>query len=381
MLKYFLENIFETKLIISDFHNNMKLRINNKNFRKFIIAIEILVVSIAILIIINNNIKNNKATTYYEYNFKKDVKIVIPELDPNDILDFEGFNNEKGSDVQIVPNIVHYLYLQETYVKFYAMINIFSLYLNSKPDLIYIHCDNCSLYGKYWNVIKSHESLFKIIRLHQIPYRETIFGIRYGWINHHRSDIWRLLVLMHYGGIYLDNDVFVIKSLKKYLNYEMTLSWDSDDRGIGSQVMIAHRNARFLRTFYDSFRYEINKKYYLIATVIMYYCMYRYNYTPTAWYWNGGYMPAKIMLKYNQKYLVHIVVKKLGTHDLIPELYKKYWPGWRKLETIHLLINWAKPHLKETFNIDDFNETNIVSFPNTYGFMARDIIQRGQLKF
>ena len=41
------------------------------------------------------------------------------------------------------------------------------------------------------------------------------------WINHHRSDIWRLQLLMNYGGIFLDNDVYVIKNLNEFLNYEM----------------------------------------------------------------------------------------------------------------------------------------------------------------
>ncbi len=31
---------------------------------------------------------------------------------------------------------------------------------------------------------------------------------------------------MNYGGIFLDNDVYVVKSLKQYLNYEIVVSWD-----------------------------------------------------------------------------------------------------------------------------------------------------------
>lgn len=68
----------------------------------------------------------------------------------------------------------------------------------------------------------------------------------------------RILLLMNYGGIYLDNDMFVVKSLDKYRVYEMTVS-KTADRGkevIGNQVMIAHRNARFLRAYYDSYRFR-----------------------------------------------------------------------------------------------------------------------------
>jgi mannosyltransferase OCH1-like enzyme len=68
----------------------------------------------------------------------------------------------------------------------------------------------------------------------------------------------RILLLSHYGGIYLDNDVYVVNSLENYRKFEMTLSWDSDNDGIGSQVLIAHKNARFLKTYFDSYRYELS---------------------------------------------------------------------------------------------------------------------------
>jgi mannosyltransferase OCH1-like enzyme len=59
---------------------------------------------------------------------------------------------------------------------------------------------------------------------------------------------------MNYGGIYLDDDVFVVKSLDKYRKFEMTVSWDEPDRGIGVQTLIAHKNARLLKAHFDRFR-------------------------------------------------------------------------------------------------------------------------------
>lgn len=61
---------------------------------------------------------------------------------------------------------------------------------------------------------------------------------------------------MHYGGIYLDKDVFVVQSLKKYFHYEIVISWDKpfNQRPIGSQILIANRDARLLKAIYDQFR-------------------------------------------------------------------------------------------------------------------------------
>lgn len=60
---------------------------------------------------------------------------------------------------------------------------------------------------------------------------------------------------MNYGGIYLDNDVYLVNSFDKYRVYEMTVSWDNEKEAIGNQVFIANRNARFLRAYFDTYRY------------------------------------------------------------------------------------------------------------------------------
>jgi hypothetical protein len=99
----------------------------------------------------------------------------------DDYLDFEAFDNVNGVNKSIVPNIVHLIYLNETKIKFYQMICIFSIYFNHKPELIYFHCDDCSFHGKYWEQIKSNKGLWSIIKIHKIPYNEKIFGTNYSW--------------------------------------------------------------------------------------------------------------------------------------------------------------------------------------------------------
>jgi hypothetical protein len=107
--------------------------------------------------------------------------IIFKYLD-EDTLDFEGFDNKKGSSRLIVPNIVHLVYLKQPKIKFYQMISIFSIFLNQKPDRIYIHCDDCSFYGTYWKKINEVKSLVKVLKLHKVPSTDKIFGITNGWI-------------------------------------------------------------------------------------------------------------------------------------------------------------------------------------------------------
>jgi hypothetical protein len=41
--------------------------------------------------------------------------------------------------------------------------------------------------------------------------------------------------MMKYGGIYLDNDIFVVHNLHKYRKYELAIGWPTDEP-MGTQV-------------------------------------------------------------------------------------------------------------------------------------------------
>ena len=71
--------------------------------------------------------------------------------------------------------------------------------------------------------------------------------------------IGRLLVLKKYGGIYLDNDIYVINKLDRYRRFEFVLGWP-DGEWIGNMLLMGHKDARFITQFidtYKNFRYDI----------------------------------------------------------------------------------------------------------------------------
>jgi hypothetical protein len=108
------------------------------------------------------------------------------ELDnlDNDIIDFEGFNNQINYNKTIVPNIIHLIYLNQPFISYYQIVNIYSMFLNHKPDFIYMHCDNCDFHGKYWNEINKLERLRKTIRVHKIRFSYRIFKKSIVFIEH-----------------------------------------------------------------------------------------------------------------------------------------------------------------------------------------------------
>ena len=90
---------------------------------------------------------------------------------------------------------------------------------------------------------------------------------------------------------------------------------------------------------------------------------------------NKGMVPAKILLR--DRYLAHAVRYTLGTHMLVQQLYHSYWPEWRSLDTIHLLMG-HRSYLDKDSPIKEFNEDNIKTYDRTYGEMCRTILERIQ---
>ena len=168
---------------------------------------------------------------------------------------FHGFNNQSGSSEFIVPNIVHYIRFNETIFSFVEYICIRSTFINHNPDFIYFHTDVANFSGKYWDQMVNESELYAKIRIIPAELPADIFGqkLRGKFRLFHSSDILRIRLLMRHGGIYLDNDVFVVKNLDHYRTYEMVIAWDYNEL-MGSQVLIAHKDARFLTFWLNCYR-------------------------------------------------------------------------------------------------------------------------------
>ena len=121
--------------------------------------------------------KSNETRAYNEHTHRNRIQ---------EFIDFEGFDNQNGTSHPIIPNIVHYLFLDKPTIEFYHMVNIFSLFFNHRPEKIYFHCDDCSFTGKFFEALKSNKELWSLIDIHHIPPKKTIFGQEYGYGNFHR---------------------------------------------------------------------------------------------------------------------------------------------------------------------------------------------------
>ena len=117
-----------------------------------------------------------------------------------------------------------------------------------KPDLINFYY-TYEPSGPWWELTRPLLSLVPI----EPP--TSIFG---NPLVHpaHRADIVRLEKLIEHGGVYLDCDVFVERSFDELLGHQCVLGQqDQGERtGLCNGVILAEKNARFLRRWHETYR-------------------------------------------------------------------------------------------------------------------------------
>ncbi|XP_076316303.1 uncharacterized protein LOC143228818 [Tachypleus tridentatus] len=260
-----------------------------------------------------------------------------------EIVDFAGADNETGFSTFIIPNVVHFVRLENHQMNFVDVVTLKAAFLHQSPEKIVIHCDCHTLRGKYWEMVKDLPGL----EVKFIDKPTHVFGQKLSSVRH-ASDIARLKILMSEGGIFLENDVYIVKPLDSFLKFEMVIGWPPD-KHLGTQMILAHKNARFLKLWYQSYKY----------------------YKPDRLYYNAGELPTEMILE-RQPNLVHRVPYEFGLRNLSYFLYGVHRTDWKNFHVIHLSSN--KAHLVSNVHLEEFDEENIKIYNRTFGDMARLVL-------
>ncbi|CAN8012182.1 unnamed protein product, partial [Ixodes pacificus] len=261
---------------------------------------------------------------------------------------FYGASNVTGFHKPVVPNVVHFIRLNQTEISFWDAVCIRSVYLNQNPTGILVHCSPCELKGRYASWIADIPTL----QLVPIEAPESVFGLEFGCVQH-VSDVLRIRVLMEHGGIYLDNDVFVVRSMNLFRHYEMSLGWPRGAH-IGNQILIAHPKARFLPLYHELYR--------------------RYN--KSSWYWNAGNLPTLDILR-PHGHLVHRSYRRLAVGMYLFDLLyvPGTWPQWRKeAVAVHLFVHHRGGNSGDPLNGVPIDENNVLRYDTAAGQMARSVL-------
>ncbi|XP_046461086.1 uncharacterized protein LOC124207589 [Daphnia pulex] len=270
---------------------------------------------------------------------------------------FDNFDNVTGAEHFIVPNIIHFIRFQTFELNFVDYMVLLAAMRNHKPDQFFFHTDveDVQFTGKYWGLVKQDEDLWSRIKVFFLEAPAEIFGqkLNEGWRFYHGSDIGRIHVLMKYGGIYVDNDAYVIRSLDKYRKFEFVINWD-ENQFMGTQVIIAHKDARFLPLWLDSYR----------------------DYRSDKWYYNAGERPTTEIL-HRKPELIHRVKGDFGAAvNVSMQIYYNPKFDWRSYDALHLLTS-HRYYLDLHFNKTPvFDENNIREYEYPIGDMAREVLDK-----
>ncbi|XP_024085691.1 uncharacterized protein At4g19900-like [Cimex lectularius] len=273
--------------------------------------------------------------------------------------DFEGFDNETGTKngCYIVPNYVHFIRFDQATFSFVDLVCVLAALKNQRPEKIFFHTNVPAFRGKYWEYLLGQKRFKDVLQLQFMEVPKHVFGQRFadGWVKFHAGDIARLKVLMKYGGIFLDNDSFIVKSLNEFRKFEMTLGW-AKNGNLSNQVILANKNARFLREWLNSYKGAYNKK---------------------SWFYNAGIRPTQEILMKRPE-LIHREKKYLAEfYGIVENLYLLRNEKWKNHYAIHLLIRhqyMLKRNIsaKATYPVV-FDENNIKNYPISFRDMVASV--------
>ncbi|XP_014244395.1 uncharacterized protein LOC106663820 [Cimex lectularius] len=119
------------------------------------------------------------------------------------------------------------------------------------------------------------------------------------------------------------------------------------------QVVVAHKDARFLKLWLES---------------------YRDSYKPTLWYYNAGELPTRILEK--RPFLVHKEPKLFGVYGVVRKIFETPFTEWRTYYAFHLMARHQflfKNITKEATYPVKFNESNIHKYPIAFRDMVYDV--------
>ncbi|XP_060082164.1 uncharacterized protein LOC132561474 [Ylistrum balloti] len=157
-----------------------------------------------------------------------------------------------------VPNIAHYVWFGIKNMTFYQLVSFISVHRFQNPCMILVHGDVIPA-GPYWKYLIRRVPT--IIHVHMTPPHRVRNGKVLGSMTH-KSNIARLMVLKEYGGVYLDLDTILLRSLVPLMNYPVTMSLEYESN-LWNGLIVAERDPVFIRQwitlFHDLYYFDPNK--------------------------------------------------------------------------------------------------------------------------
>uniref|UniRef100_A0A1B6ECW8 Nucleotide-diphospho-sugar transferase domain-containing protein n=1 Tax=Clastoptera arizonana TaxID=38151 RepID=A0A1B6ECW8_9HEMI len=193
-----------------------------------------------------------------------------------DTLDLDVAAVETSVDEYLVPNYVHFYRFGLSANNVYAVdiLCILAAFKNQKPERIFIHSDNVNDTIKSFSDYKYGRKLLTVpgladtLHFLHYPQPKYIFGIPFStkYREWHISDIAKLRILRKYGGVFLNNDVYLFKNINELRKNELSLASgttlalgnelplaSSTTLALDNALLVAHKDSTLLRGWIKSY--------------------------------------------------------------------------------------------------------------------------------
>lgn len=165
---------------------------------------------------------------------------------------FSPPDNQLRTGDDAIPSVIHFIWgLRDADLTFINYLAIRSALVNAGIDEVKLH---------YFKLNEENEWFLKLKHdITLVPHRPEDLATaeaRASWHVAHLSDVLRMEILFHEGGIYLDMDVFVFRSLAPLLANpkDVVLGHEGGNRwGLCNAVILARPRARFLGRWIESY--------------------------------------------------------------------------------------------------------------------------------
>lgn len=157
--------------------------------------------------------------------------------------------------------IFHFIYFYDPDIsrplQYFNYLTIKSCFLTQNKPVIYLHYTNEPQNNIWWEKIKQYVVLKKVENLPDIT---LVCNNKKVWRIEHRCDIFRLLILKEYGGVYSDMDMLFYRPFfPKFEKHELTMGkelYNNNIVGLCNGLIISKQNAKFLDLWYESYLEE-----------------------------------------------------------------------------------------------------------------------------
>ncbi|CAK8675119.1 unnamed protein product [Clavelina lepadiformis] len=208
----------------------------------------------------------------------------------------------------MIPNIVHFIWFNCHRYLIHHYISMLSALRYQKPSLILFHTD-CVPNGTYWAAfVEEAAEKLKIVK--RTP-PMSVWGQQVTRVEH-QSDVARIHILLEVGGIYMDDDVVVLKSLDSLRDKEMVLGEENYD-ALANSIIMANKKSWFLRRWFEEYN----------------------NFNGSRWSDSSCFVPWSMWHLFPTT--IYVVKEKMlrPNWEEVAYIYRELW-DWRKSYTIHL---------------------------------------------